>query len=211
MKPIIQKRILLSFVLFFICLQMMTAQNVIAGIRQRYASAKERIETMKDEPRRYYEATVLANLPGTGPHKEDIQMFHCVKDWIYNEDEDEFSDVYHVHPPLWLNFVTVKYNFAARDHYEEYLFDKDGKLEFFYALYIYDSDDSDHEYRFYYKDGKPFQVNIRKRPTGSEELFVEEYSGKPRSKEESQFPQYVMLKASRYLHLFEALDDAACY
>ena len=109
------------------------AQNTIESIREAYAGVKECISMMNDSfpaegiPPEYYHLHVAQNLPGTGGHREDIRMY-------YNEVEQEEDENWTPYPDHWLRLVTAKYNFAAREFYEEYLYDEKGQVMFIYAI-----------------------------------------------------------------------------
>ena len=108
-----------------------TAQNTTEKIRQEYASVHEWISHMMPNeegetgmPPEYYELNVIQNLPGTGPHREVVRMFYG--------EEEAAEDV--IYPPHYLRFATAMYNFAAREFYEEYLYDEKGRVMFIYAI-----------------------------------------------------------------------------
>ena len=205
----------LCFVLFLASVLPASAQDPVAAIRQRYAAVKAHIEEMMQEdgwPPSYYETNIVENLPGTGPHRENIKMFYDVDEEKAAKAEDEdFDFTYHVHPPVWLHFVMVSYNFAARNFYEEYLLDKNGKPEFIYGLMPYAEDEMDREFRFYFHDGKLIRLVVKRRATGTEEPFAEEYSGnKLLEKYEDYYNNYVS-KLPHFLRLFEAVDKVTYY
>ena len=109
-----------------------SAQNTIQSIRKAYQDVHEMIDHMTAKgddipamPPEYFDLQVVQNLPATGGHKENIRMY-------YGELEpEEEGDPY---PPHYLRFVTAKYNFAAREFYEEYLYDDKGQVMFIYAI-----------------------------------------------------------------------------
>ena len=128
-----------------------SAQTTVESIRKEYQAVQQDIALMMPNedgetpsPPVYYDLNVSQNLPGTGPHHEHIRMY-------YNEldaDEDE------VYPPHYLRFTTAKYNFAAREFYEEYLYDAKGQVMFIYVLTPDVADDlSPYELRMWF-DGK---------------------------------------------------------
>ena len=210
------KKVLLFVVFAVSVLPMAFAQDPVAGIRQRYAAVKAHIEDMMQEdgwPPSYYEANVVENLPGTGPHKENIKMFYDVDEAKAAEAEEgeDFDVDLHVHPPVWLHFVMVSYNFAARNFYEEYLLDKNGKPEFIYGLIPYDDDDMDREFRFYFDDGKLIRCVVKRRATGTEEPFAEEYSGTKLLETYEDYYNGYVSKLPHFLRLFEAVDKVTYY
>ena len=115
-KDIMGKRIYLGMLLAMTFVLSATAQDAVSVIRKHYTETQQKIEAIEKEeiPQEYYEVKILQNLPGTGPHQEVMRLYYNVKD---NEDwqPDE--------PMLTrdLHFVTWKYNYAAREFYEEYL------------------------------------------------------------------------------------------
>ena len=95
------------------------AQDARKNIREHYAAVKEQLR-MYDELKetgdiypvpQTYSVIVKQNLPGTGYHEETIQM-------VYREKTKYDGQIY---ADLYLDFATKKYNFAARQFYEEYL------------------------------------------------------------------------------------------
>ena len=105
-------------------------KHTIESIRKEYQSVHEWIALMSDNfpsdgiPPEYFDLRVVQNLPATGPHHENIRMY-------YGELEpEEEGDPY---PPHYLRFTTIKYNYAAREFYEEYLYDDKGQVMFIYA------------------------------------------------------------------------------
>ena len=129
------KRIVLAIACLALSLQLTEAQNTIESIRKEYQDVHEWIghmmpndEGMTEMPPEYYDLNVVQNLPATGPHHENIRMF-------YGEVEnDEESEDWTPYPDHWLRFVTAKYNFAAREFYEEYLYNDKGQVMFIYAI-----------------------------------------------------------------------------
>ena len=108
-----------------------SAQNTVESIRKEYQNVHEWMAQMGDNfpsdgiPPEYFDLRVVQNLPATGPHQENIRMY-------YGElESEEEGDPY---PPHYLRFVTAKYNFAAREFYEEYLYDDKGQVMFIYAI-----------------------------------------------------------------------------
>ena len=114
------------------------AKKEMADIRKQYAEAKREMEGLDKlecdgfPPNK----TVLSsnyNEAGTGPTKEVITYYHRV---AYDEGA-EMS----FHRPF---FITRKFNVAAREFYQEFLYDKAGNLKFFFEK------NPDGETRFYY-------------------------------------------------------------
>lgn len=190
------------------------AQNSIESIREKYKEVHEMIaRMMPDEeveewvPPIYYEINVSQNLPGTGLHEEKTRMF-------YGELEpEEEGDPY---PPHYLLFVTSRYNFAAREFYEEYLYDKDGHVMFIFAI-TPDVDDymAPFELRLWFNGDKLLRFTAKKADNAeSFELdylktakFKEVYSGKT-------IPELYQGETDRYLNrvhrfqkMFKGVDE----
>lgn len=188
------------------------AQNSIESIRQKYKEVHDMIaDMMPDEnntiklPPEYYEINVTQNLPGTGPHDEVIRMF-------YGElESEEEGDPY---PPHFLLFVTAKYNFAAREFYEEYLYDKDGNVMFIFAI-TPDVDDYTipYELRMWF-DGKRLLKFTAKEADKGEKYdslkditFNEVYSGKTIPEKYLLETERCQQQARRLLKMFKGIDD----
>ena len=140
------KRTFIAIMMLAGWMQTACAQHTIESIRKTYQENWEVINMMSDNfpsdgiPPEYYHVHVAQNLPGTGGHQENVRYY-------YGELESDEDVIY---PPHYLKFVTSKYNFAAREFYEEYLYDNKGHLMFVYAR----TPDVDfpkmHEIRLYY-------------------------------------------------------------
>ena len=110
------------------------AQRTVESINKEYQNAVEYFAMMSDSfpgegiPPEYYHLHVSHNLPGTGVHTEDIRMH-------YNEIEpEEDEDHYVIYLPHYLRYATTKFNYAAREFYEEYFYDEKGQVMFIYAI-----------------------------------------------------------------------------
>ena len=143
-----------------------SAQNdadVVKSVRAAYAAAKEKIQQRQQEmgePRNDAVATLHYNVPATGPR---TTVAHC----YFDLDTDE--DGAHYYP----YFITLKYNVAAREYYEEYLFHPEsGRLQF--VLIQQDTyDGTKNEERYYYDDlGKLASVNIKGERTVEDAALV---------------------------------------
>lgn len=160
------------------CLQGAMAQNTVESIRQRYQSMKEYISTHTDQNMNdgaefgeFYHLNVSQWLPATGGHLEDTYFY-----WGEVEDNEDL-----VYPDHYLEFVTTRYNFAARNYYEEYLYDADGNVAFIYA---YDpmtamedgADDKEYEFRFYMNKGRLIKGIIMQKGY-EQQSFKEEWQG----------------------------------
>ena len=114
------------------CLLTASAQSSPAGkarvaeIRKMYAEAKKSIETsqkLAKEGLPSNETVVDSNymLPGSGPGK-------CVTHYYYSLEFDETLGRYFFKP----YFVTNSYNVAVNKYYQEFLYDDEGNLVFYY-------------------------------------------------------------------------------
>ena len=141
---------------------------------------------------------IKQNLPGTGYHKEWIRLYFYEK-----ENEEWEAD----EPMLFRNihFVTAKYNYAAREFYDEYLFDEKGNLEFIFARNADIDDFKGGEYRFYFKDGKLIKVIVSVRNLETEK-YEQKYTGaKVPADYESDYNNYLG-SAEHYKELFKTID-----
>ena len=120
------------FITLIICLAATSAmaQQTVQSIRERYTAIHEVMQQMTPDkdgetmlPKEYIDLDVYQNLPGTGGHNERIRLWYG-----YLEDGNDV-----IYPPRYLSFATSKYNYAAREFYEEYLYDEKGNLLFVYA------------------------------------------------------------------------------
>ena len=187
------------------------AQNTIENIRQAYQEQKEVIAQMSDDfptegfPPVYYHLHVAQNLPGTGPHHENVRFY-------YGEVETEKEEIY---PPHYLSFVSSKYNFAAREFYEEYLYDEKGRVMFIYAR----TPDVDfpkmHEFRLYYDGDRLLRLNVKVADNlnsfddkvVSTASFKDVYTGTTIPEQYTQFCSQYKSRACRFLETFKVIDD----
>ena len=177
-----------------------TAQS-IESIREDYAAAKEHIRLMDDPeypPTNRYQVVLEKMLCGSGQHKETVTMY------FYEDEENEGN----ICGKRSVYFATVSYNFAGRDYYEEYLYDKDGNVKFIYAKDINSDDWSEVEYRFYLDKKGVIKTTVKRKKQG-EENFTLEYDGKT-GRYSKAFATYKG-KASAYRNLFKAIDNSALY
>ena len=181
------------------------AQDVKSAIRQHYAEAKAYIEQMKQveaEGDQYpvpqvFSVKVEQNLPGTGYHEEDIKMY-------YREEQDSDEQIY---PDLLLDFATKHYNFAARTYYEEYLYDKEGRLAFFYGSTpdIEEAMTYEHELRFYFDKGQLIEVLVKRRPIEGG-TFTTVYQGKTLPEEYKGYYESRLSSSEGIVQTFKAIN-----
>lgn len=204
------KKALFLFVCLMAMVQFAAAQTAIENIRQHYNNVKQLTTTMADPYKFpaemdddhstvpcYYHLNIEENYPGTGMHHENVYIYH---------DEMEAPDG-EVFPPKRISFVTVKYNFAARNFYEEYLYDKNGRPEFIYVIMPEDVEDLDTEYRFYFSSGKLIKAIVKTRSSANDE-FKEVHNAASVPAKYKQNYQYFLNKADQYKKLFQAVYAA---
>lgn len=190
------------------------AQNSVESIRNKYKEVHEMIAHMMPNedgypgmPPEYYDINVVQNLPATGGHFEKIRMF-------YGELEpEEEGDPY---PPHYLLFVTSKYNFAAREFYEEYLYDKDGRVMFIFAITTnVDDDMAPYELRLWF-DGNKLLRFTAKRAENAESFelehlkaltFKEVYSGNTIPEKYQYDTDRCLKQANSLLKMFKGVDE----
>ena len=118
------------------------AKTRVAEIRKMYAQAKQDIAESQKKAKEgtpANETVVNSNylLPGTGPGK-------CVTHYYYTLQEDENLGRFFFTP----YFITNSYHVAAHQYYQEFLFDKNGDLVFYYEKN--NQSGKDEETRFYF-------------------------------------------------------------
>lgn len=181
------------------------AQDAMSVIRKHYAEAKQKVEQYEKTEEEegytfplYYEVNIQQNLPGTGPHRENVRMYYWEED---NEDwqPDE--------PMLFrgLQFVTYKYNFAAREFYEEYLYDKKGNIEFVYCRSA-DMDEYGGEYRLYFKNGELFRVLVSTYNLETEK-YEQTYTGTKMPEKYSREYKSCIYYIKQFKNWFDELDS----
>ncbi len=189
------------------CVPTLWAQDAISTIRKHYAEAQEMVAQYAEWEKEgewsmpcpiYYEVNIKQNLPGTGYHKERIRLY-------FYEKENEEWDADELMLFRSLHFVTWKYNYAAREFYEEYLYDQKGNIEFAYLR----NADMDHfkggEMRCYFQDGKLFKVlvSIRNEET---DKYEQKYSGTTVPKEYASVYEGCQHEIGRFKQLFKEID-----
>ena len=206
------KRAIIMIFVFVGSLQASIAQNTIASIRKAYQEQKETIAHMSDEfpsegaPPEYYHLHVAQNLPGTGPHHENVRMYYG---YLPSEEEgDPF-------PPHYLSFVSSKYNFAGREYYEEYLYDKQGQVMFIYAFTPSDDLSTMYEFRLYFDGQRLLRLNVKESKdfcsfddhAAAAASFKDTYTGTTIPDQYTEYcPRYTTWARS-YLELFKSIDN----
>ena len=141
------KRYIITVVLCLCAIMGVQAQNAqVAKIRKMYAEAKEVMANKKKAEVPPDETVVTSNYmaPGAGPIKD-------VTHYYYNGEFDEnLGNVYYT--PF---FMTRNYNVGARNYYEEFLYDKEGSLVFYF------NKSQNDETRYYWGAGGFFHEDIK--------------------------------------------------
>lgn len=125
--------------------------DVVKSVRAAYAAAKEKMKLANGEqsPRNDATATLHYNVPATGPR---TTVVHC----YFDLDTDENGAHYYPY------FITLKYNVAVRNFYEEYLFDPESGRLLFAFIQGDTFEGTKNEERYYYDDlGKLASANIK--------------------------------------------------
>jgi hypothetical protein len=170
-----------KLLLLLVGLLMVTAgwsQNTVESIRKRYAEAKEYARTYTGDNvddgadfGQYYHLEARQWLPATGGHIEHTYLYYA---------EQEAADEV-IYKPHYLWFATTRFNYAAREYYQEFLYDADGKVAFIYAydpMTTLEGDENDmqYEFRFYFSKGRLIKALV-KRKAWDEKEFKEVYVG----------------------------------
>jgi len=201
---------ILALLLFASNLYIGLAQNTVESIRKRYADAKEYARTHTGSNLDdgadfglFYHVEARQWLPATGGHIENVYMYY---------DEDYVADSV-IYKPHYLVFATKRFNFAAREYYQEFLYDADGKIAFIYAYDPMtelegDENDKQYEFRFYFSKGRLIMALV-KRKNYDEKEFQQAYSGTTiPAKYKSSY--YDLLSASEsILQLFKDIEKEA--
>ena len=200
------KQIILVISLLLLGTLAAQAQDAKQAIRQHYADAKAqvaRIQELEKSGDQYpvpqtYTVVIKQNLPATGYHEETLQMF-------YREELESDEQIY---ADLYLDFATQKYNFAAREYYQEYLYDKQGRIEFIYATEPDVINGIDYEYRFYFSQGRLIDVLVKSRKTGEgETTFNTVYQGKAVPIQYSDEYKNLVASSKSIMTVFKSIDS----
>lgn len=166
-------RITIALAVLLLATQPGLAQDVIGDIRNHYALAQARAvdnaERMLSEDEypapSYKQYQYVTVLPGSGRHEQQLMMYEeC--------EENDYGEVVRQR----LDFATNRYNYAARQFYEEYLYDAEGRVEFIYAMNPDLNDFNGGELRMYFHKGRleKIQVKLRNQETGQMETVLED-------------------------------------
>lgn len=200
------KQIILVISLLLLGILAAQAQDAKQAIRQHYADVKAQIAQIQELEKsgdqypvpQTYTVVIKQNLPATGYHEETLQMF-------YREELESDEQIY---ADLYLDFATQKYNFAAREYYEEYLYDKQGRIEFIYATEPDVVNGIDYEYRFYFSQGRLIDVLVKSRKTGEgETTFNTVYQGKTVPAQYSDEYKNLVASSKSIMTVFKSIDS----
>jgi len=191
------KKRLIGLLCIACCWQIGWTQNSVGSIQKRYAQQKAYIANYNGNDSyngadwaEYHHLKTRQFLPGTGGHEEDLYLYW---DKVERSEQAEDPDIYPLH---CLTFATKKYNYAAREFYEEYMYDQDGQPAFIYGYdMMWAPEDSQtyepYEFRFYLNKEKLIKVIIKKRAE-NQQAFTVVYSGTTLKKEyEEAFNTYL--------------------
>ena len=195
----LRHRIALAMLTLLVFCTSAHAQGAVEQIRKRYAAAKAQVEAMgKDDyhPEEFYQLNVTQFLPATGRHEKKVCLYY---DFL---DDDE------IYPSHRLSLVTSKYNFAAREYYEEYLYDEKGNVSFIYSNPSeVDFDGVGCELRFYFSGNHLIKVLVKNRAPG-ESTFKETYSGTSVPAAYSDYYKQYVSKAKKHYQLFQTIENS---
>lgn len=133
-------------------LAVMTAANAqtngndkakVAEIRAKYSMYKELAARNKNEEAPRSDMTITSNyiIPGCGPTKENIYYAFDLQ-----QDGETGSDYY------WPYLIERSYNVAARNYYQEYLYDRNNHSLLFVYVKETSFNGQVNETRYYYGD-----------------------------------------------------------
>lgn len=172
------KNRILTLLVLVVNLHVCMAQNTVESIRQRYVYAKEYARMFTGDNvndgadfGQFYHLEARQWLPGTGGHIEHT--------YLYYEEKESDDDV--IYKPHYLTFATKRFNYAAREYYQEFLYDADGKVAFIYAYdpmthFGDEEDDMQYEFRYYFSKGKLIKALI-KRKSWDDKDYQQVYEG----------------------------------
>ena len=174
------------------------AQTTVESIRKEYSEIKSSLALMMQEdgiPAEYCQLHVAQNLPGTGGHFEDVLFY-----WGDNDDDE-------IYPSHYVRYASTKYNYAAREFYEEYMYDQKGNTIFIYARTPdFDFDNGIiYDFRFYLNKGKVINVIVKSSADGGK-TFKDVYTGKTVPEKYAEEYKRCLDASKRYKTLYNAID-----
>lgn len=104
-----------------------------------------------------------------------------------------------------LHFATAKYNFAAREFYEEFLYDEQGNIEFAYCRNADMDDFLGGELRLYFQGGKLIRalVSIHNPET---EKYEQRHAGATVPEQYKSEYESCLYKIEKYKRLFNEIN-----
>ena len=191
-----------------------SAQNTVESIRKEYQDVQKWMAEMENFDSEtypaYYDLHVKQNLPGTGLHEENIRLYFTEEEPDY-ENEEVFTM-----PTNHLRFVKAKYNFAASEFYEEYLYDDKGQVMFIFAITSnVDFSEPPYALRMWF-DGKRLLQFTAKLLEGYPDEEIDNllkakskmvYSGSTIPEKYQGETDRCMQQAAQHLELFKGIDD----
>lgn len=132
-----------------LCAQKGAPEAVLKDIRARYAEAMSMAQHQRTseglEGKNYMTSTLHYVIPGCGPTTETLSMYYLL------EESEESGE-----PCYTPYLITRKYNIAARQFYEEYLYDHATAQPLFVFLKYdtYEAEGAVAEERYYFADGQ---------------------------------------------------------
>lgn len=210
-KTKMMKKVTITLLLCVAWVLTVNAQNTVENIRKTYQDVHEWIAQMgTDLPSEYFDLHVVQNLPATGPHNENIRMY-------YGEKQSEDNEEYNPYPPHYLRFATAKYNFAAREFCEEYLYDDKGRVMFIYVLTpdVELDMSSAYELRMWFDGDRLLRFMAKKAdgldyidiPSLRKAQFKEVYSGTTIPELYRDETDRCKQRAKRFLTMFKGIDE----
>lgn len=142
-------------------------QNTESSIRELYNNMLTRVKDMRagEYPASLVDLTLKRNLSGSGP--QAVKQTICfVDDYDYETSTQT----------LQTQFVTLSYNYAARQYYEEYLYDEDENLVFAYCRHSKDDMSGMFEVRIYLDKNEVFTLLVKEKKEG-EKQYTQTYKG----------------------------------
>ena len=188
------KKIFYTLLLFCSCIITDAAAQNIASIRERYSTVKDMIamQQQDENTNNSSQITWSQNVPGTGPQTCNYTLYFTPLEM--NED-GYFKN-------QKLQFAQSKYNIAACDFYEEYLYDRFENLIFIYTRQPSEDGSASVDTRVYLNQGAVLKMTVNEVRDGKSKLL---YSGKSYNND----PQYMkptIDKATAFIGMFGSMS-----
>lgn len=172
-----------------------SSAQTVETIRKDYNEAKSLQNS--EIPKNNYQVVINKMYGGSGPHKEVVTMIPHV----------DYDDENNPGVPIFTPYlITSKFNWGAREYYQEFLFSDKGQVEFIYAKGVDENDFSEIEYRFYLNSSSVIKLIVN-RKNANDNKFTQEYSGTSVTpKYKNDYDQYIN-NASSLLKLFQSINQ----